>query len=82
MLPNTAFSLCLKLFSGAVLLLFDNAASTEYLVTGLYTVVGRHAPKLFSVLNVQVVDYYKSKVADIEADKGPDDVASQIRQAL
>ncbi len=30
----------------------------------------------------QVVDYYKAKVADIAADKGPDDVATQIRQSL
>lgn len=31
---------------------------------------------------LQVVDYYKGRVVDLVADKPPEDVASQIRQAL
>ena len=31
---------------------------------------------------LQVVDYYKGRVVDLVADRAPEDVAAQIRQAL
>ena len=31
---------------------------------------------------MQVIDYYKAKVADLKADSSPEDVAAQIQKAL